>query len=967
MTSVRETILTNLKTKLALALGIALLSGSLVATLPAQAVDALDAGGNGTLVCTGGGTVAVLANVVRSNSACTGTVTIPATVTMLGVDAFNGATGLTSVVFQSGSALNTIGESAFKSSGLTSIEIPSHVSVISQWAFLYAAQLASVTFAGNELQAIDRQAFRGATSLTSLTLPTSLQTFGLQVLDATSALGQITFQGNAPAVEGGVLGSPGSLATDVKVRTYADATGFGSGTWGGATLELAPGLPCSISGFITIAANVVTGNTGCAGSVVIPSNVTAIANDAFSSATSLTAITFAAGSQLSTIGVRSFKDSGLTSIQIPGSVTYIETGAFQDSSRLTSVTFASSSPQVALFIEDYAFNSVAFLQSITLPSRLQSIGQYAFKDSATLREVIFAGSAPSVGIDAFIGVRSNAVALISASATGFGPIVSTVATAGASGDTWNGLTVVRSPDIACSGGGFVTIEANMVTGNDTCTGSVVIPSNVTSIGYRAFWQNITLTSVTFAAGSQLTTIDHEAFYQAENLAQIAIPETVTRIGDSAFGYSGLTTVTVPASVSTLGTYAFRGASHLTAINVAPTSAELSSDDGVLLNKTQSQLIAFPIASANTNYTIPETVNVIENYAFMDAANLTTLTIPPSVTSIGEAAFSGAARLTSAIIPEGVLSIGEGTFLGAAGLTNVSLPSTLRSIGNSAFSRTSSLVNINIPEGVTAIERSTFEDASSLTTLIIPSTVTAIGANAFKGATSLTTINIPAGLNSISRSAFEDASNLIDVTFAGNAPVTIGSFVFHQVGANARANITRDATGFGDGPTWNGLTIVRSAAPAVSSPGGTGVTAPVVTPPTVVTPKRVAKQMALSQIVAKVLANGVPVLKGRSASKQVAFTASSARLDATDWATLRKVAAGFTGKKGKLILVGFVNGKGQSKSAAQKVAAARAKNVAMALISLGVDFEIGFAGFGARNKANPTAIDNRVDFRWFAAE
>jgi outer membrane protein OmpA-like peptidoglycan-associated protein len=145
-----------------------------------------------------------------------------------------------------------------------------------------------------------------------------------------------------------------------------------------------------------------------------------------------------------------------------------------------------------------------------------------------------------------------------------------------------------------------------------------------------------------------------------------------------------------------------------------------------------------------------------------------------------------------------------------------------------------------------------------------------------------------------------------------------------------------------------------------------VTAPVVTPPVVVAPKPMAKQISLNQIVAKLLANGVPVLKGRSASKQVEFTASSARLDATDWATLRKVAASFTGKKGKLIVVGFVSGKGQTKTSAQKVAAARAKNVSMALVSLGVDFEIGYAGFGARNKAKPTAIDNRVDFRWIAS-
>ena len=967
MTSMRETILTNLKTKLALALGIALLSGSLIASSPAQATDGLDANGNGTLACTTG-FVTVISKVVQPHSLCTGTVTIPKTVTAIGSSAFKNATNLVGITFENGSELTSIGSHSFEASGLTQIIIPEHVIGIRQSAFYQASQLTSVTFAGDVLNTVDTWAFNGATSLAALTLPASVRYIGGLAFEHTSPNSIFTFQGNAPAVDSAGLGV---LATGSKVQFYDGATGFDLTTvWPTSTLEPITGLPCFISGHATVAANVaaeneVTGNVGCTGSVVIPSDVIAIANDAFSSATSLTAITFAAGSQLGTIGVRSFKNSGLTSIQIPGSVAYIETGAFQDSSKLTSVTFASSSPQVSLFIEDYAFNSVAVLQSITLPSRLQSIGQYAFKDSATLREVTFAGSAPRVGVDAFVGVRSNAVALISASATGFGPIVSSVATAGASGDTWNLLKVVRSPDVACSGGGYVIIEANMVTRNVGCAGSLEIPSNVTSIGYRAFWQNITLSSVTFAAGSQLTTIDHEAFYQAESLTQIAIPETVTRIGDSAFGYSGLTAVTVPASVSTLGAYAFRGASHLTAINVAPTSAELSSDDGVLLNKTQSQLIAFPMASANTNYTIPETVNVIENYAFMDAANLTTLTIPPSVTSIGEAAFSGAARLTSAIIPEGIRSIGQGTFSGAVSLTSVSLPSTLTSIGMGAFLDASSLTSITIPVGVTAIAPLTFQGTSSLINVAIPSSVTSIGAYAFRDARSLTSISIPAAVTTISGSAFEDASQLIDVTFEGNAPTSMAGFVFNRVSAGARANITNSATGFGDGPTWNGLTIVRAAAPYVAPTSG--IHPPVITPPVVVPPKPVAKQIALSTIVTKVLPNGVPVLKGRSASKQVQFAGNSARLDATDWATLRKLAAAFKGKQGQLILVGFVSGKGQTKGSAQKVAAARAKNVAMALVGLRVDFEIGYAGFGARNKVNPTAIDNRVDFRWFAAE
>ena len=125
-----------------------------------------------------------------------------------------------------------------------------------------------------------------------------------------------------------------------------------------------------------------------------------------------------------------------------------------------------------------------------------------------------------------------------------------------------------------------------------------------------------------------------AFEGCSSLTSLTIPSSVTSIGSVAFAYSGLTSLTIPSGVTSIGESTFYGCSGL------------------------------------INLTIPSSVTSIGNQAFSGCSGLTSLTIPSGVTSIGEAAFSGCCGLTSLTIPSSVTSIDHNAFSGCSGLTSI---------------------------------------------------------------------------------------------------------------------------------------------------------------------------------------------------------------------------------------------------------------------------------------------------------
>ena len=280
-------------------------------------------------------------------------------------------------------------------------------------------------------------------------------------------------------------------------------------------------------------------------------------------------------------------------------------------------------------------------------------------------------------------------------------------------------------------------------------------------GYSYYWHY---------DGSNYTTSNDElgdfAFYGCSGLTSLTIPSSVTSIGDFAFAFcSELISLTIPSSVTSIGESAFGGCSGL---------ASLTIPSGV----TSISTAAFSGCSGLTSLTIPSSVTSIGTHAFMGCSGLTSLTIPSGITSIGAYTFAECSGLTSLTIPSSVTSIDNFAFAYCRELISLTIPSSVTSIGIEAFAECSGLTSLTIPSNVTSIGSSAFKDCIGLTSLTIPSGVTSIRSQTFSGCKGLTSLTIPSGVTSIGKEAFQDCSGLTSIYVYPEKIPILGGRIFN---------------------------------------------------------------------------------------------------------------------------------------------------------------------------------------------
>ena len=143
---------------------------------------------------------------------------------------------------------------------------------------------------------------------------------------------------------------------------------------------------------------------------------------------------------------------------------------------------------------------------------------------------------------------------------------------------------------------------------------------------------------------------------------------VTTIGDSAFwGCEGLTSITLPDNMISIGVNPFSSCGKLQSITVSPDHPNLAMIDNVLFDKMEKKLIGYPAGRDAANYEIPQGITSIGDAAFAGCDSLTDITIPDSVTTIGDSAFGLCDSLTSITLPDSVTSIGDSAFYGCNSL------------------------------------------------------------------------------------------------------------------------------------------------------------------------------------------------------------------------------------------------------------------------------------------------------------
>ena len=427
-------------------------------------------------------------------------------------------------------------------------------------------------------------------------------------------------------------------------------------------------------------------------------------------------------------------------------------------------------PDTVTSIEDGAFSDCANLSSINLPYGLQAIGDGAFYKCAKLTSVTIPASILYLGTSAFQGCSALTDLTISYSLSQ--------------------IQILRETFSDC-----VSLR------------NVTIPGSVTAVADRAFYGCLNLSSVWLSSGVQQ--LGAAVFQNCYSLSSVTLSSTLTSIGKQAFmGCANLPSISIASQVTSIGSQAFSGCSSLSSITVHAANTQYSSLDGVLFNKSQTQLLAVP-ARKSGDLTVPWGVSSISFDAFLGCSELASITLPPTVS--GSVYLQDCTGLVDVVMPTtaspsfpytppsmlGVLRYTHNVKAGAmtvagyerlsgqtfsltipgsiygnpttdiadyaawGGLTNVSIPASVTNIGNYAFDntplKTAAIASGNIGTGA-------FRYCSKLTNVNLGSGVTSIGVNAFLG-TGLTNISIPAGVTKIGTDSFVYCASLTAITVA----------------------------------------------------------------------------------------------------------------------------------------------------------------------------------------------------------
>ena len=702
------------------------------------------------------------------------------------------------------STVTRIKSTAFQSShNMTKIVIPTSVTTIDNTAFDRCSKLKEFSAAGNsnfctteggvlftrDLKKIVK--YPPARTNTSFKIPNSVTTIGNSSFYNAENLTSVTVQSGVTTIEKWGFCSMDNLQTITLPDTLKT---IGVYAFGSDKSMASISIPSSVT---TLGEHAFYNCTSL-GVVTIPSSVTSMGSYAFEGCTSLKTVYLSTG--LNTIESYAFNGcTGLTSIGIPGSVKKINERAFNGCTGAKTITIGPSVTEIG----EGAFAGCTGVSYVTIPESVTKIGKYAFSGCTNMKYISINSKAPEImaggdilqscPIEAFsyigtytdwtnsgwkyitclntsevgnyLGQKVADKAFYGFTESGTSRSIASFVTSILSGafaengdmaslglpdslssynrDVFDDCTKLQSFSISSSNTKYKVVDGVLYTKDGKTLirypiaksgTSFTVPSTVTKIGYSAFYKNANLTKVVM--NSPVAVIDEYAF-DATKLTTIDIPASVTTVNKYAFGsISGtISKVTIRAKDASVNSTAFSG-DTITTVNYCDTSPNWDNSvwktalDGkyskiyYLYQVTDGKLVEY--FGYSTGFAVPSGVTEISSGAFSRSPQMNAITISETVTTIPASTFDALKSLTAINVNAnnttfksdgGVLFTKDGkTILRypiAKTGTSYSIPTTVTTIGNSAFYWVRNLESITIPSSVTKVEAYGFDSCPKI--------------------------------------------------------------------------------------------------------------------------------------------------------------------------------------------------------------------------------------------------------------
>ncbi|MBO7230378.1 MAG: leucine-rich repeat domain-containing protein [Bacteroidaceae bacterium] len=696
---------------------------------------------------------------------CTGltSIVIGNSVTSIGSDAFYGCTGLTSIVI--GNSVTSIGSDAFYGcTGLTSITIPNSVTSIGYSAFSGCTGLKEVhigdlaAWCGIDFASAPANPLRYAHNLylngelvTDLVIPDGVTEIKDDAFRNCSGLTSIVIPNSVTSIGSYAFSGCTGLKTVYNFSNLTFSKGsseYGYVAYYATKVINAPNaiidgdfIWCKLNGANTLACYL-----GEVAELTLPVDYNGenyvIGNDAFNGCTGLTNIEIP--NSVTSIESSAFNGcTGLTNIEIPNSVTSIESSAFSGCTGLTSIEI----PNSVTSIGSDAFNGCTGLTSIVIPNSITSIGDYAFYGCSGLTNIEIPNSVTSIGNQAF----ENCTGL--KTVINFSNLTFSKGSEGSGYIAYYATKVINAPN-AVIDGDFIWCNLNGANTLACYLGEVAeltLPVDYNGENY---------------------VIGNDAFNGCTGLASVVIPSSVTSIGEDAFtGCTGLKTVynfsnlTFSKGENTNGYVAY----YADKVYNAPNG---SMEGDFIFGKPNDVNTLLYYLGNTANLVLPADYNgenyVIDSMVFKDNTVITSVTIPNSVTSVVASAFNGCSGLKEVHISD--LSAWCNIAFASADANPLYYAENL-------YLNDELLTELTIPDSVTEVKNFAFYNCSGLTSIEILDGVTGIGEEAFRGCSDLEYIYISSTIESIGDYAFAECNNIFDIKIGSKKVVAASENVF----------------------------------------------------------------------------------------------------------------------------------------------------------------------------------------------